>query len=138
MIDVPLILGVAILFFNVPMHGEFWELALSAFVFICASVSLGTLISTFAKNQQQAMMGGFMVLFPSIQLSGVMYPLDNIPAVIKWIPYLNPLKYFAVLIRNIMLKGGDSAVVWPNLAAMAILAAIMITVSFRRFGRTLN
>jgi ABC-2 type transport system permease protein len=67
-----------------------------------------------------------------------MYPLDNIPTAIKWIPYLNPLKYFTVLVRNIMLKGGDPAVVWPNLGAMALLAAVMIAVSFRRFSRTLN
>jgi len=138
MIDVPLVLGVAMLLFGVPMRGQYWELALSAFVFVCSSVSMGTMLSTFAKSQQEAMMGGFLVLFPCIQLSGIIYPLDNIPLAIKWIPYLNPLKYFAVLIRNIMLKGGDPAVMWPNLGAMALLAVIMITVSFRRFRGTLN
>ncbi len=138
MIDVPLVLGVAMLGFGVPMRGNYFELALSAFVFVCASVSLGTLISTFAKNQQQAMMGGFLILFPAIQLSGIMYPLDNIPPLIKWVPYLNPLKYFAILIRNIMLKGGDPAVVWPNMLAMVLLAVVTITISFKRFRHTLN
>lgn len=136
--DVPLVLGVAVFLFKVPMKGSLLEIALASIVFVCTAVSTGTLISTFARNQQQAMMGGFLFMFPAIQLSGVMFPLDNIPAAIAWVPYLNPLRYFVVLLRNIMLKGGEPTVVWSNLAAMAALGAAMVFISFKRFHRTLN
>jgi ABC-2 type transport system permease protein len=138
LLDVPLVLGVGMMFFGVPLRGAIWELALASLLFVCAAVGLGTLVSTYAKNQQQAMMAGFLVMFPAIQLSGIMYPLDNVPWAIKWITYLNPLKYFVELIRNILLKGGDVAVLWKNLGALAALTAIMVSAAFRRFHRTLN
>jgi ABC-2 type transport system permease protein len=126
LLDVPLVLGVAVFLFGVPMRGQVFVLFLASLAFLCAAVATGTLISTFAENQQQAMMGGFLFMFPAIQLSGVMFPLDNIPAAISWVPYLNPLKYYVVLLRNIMLKGGDAAVIWPNMGALVGLAAIMV------------
>lgn len=138
MLDVPLVLGVAMLGFGVPMRGEFWELALAAFVFVCTTVSTGVLISSYAKSQQQAMMGGFLFLFPAIQLSGVMAPLDNIPTFFKVITVFNPLRYFVVLLRNIMLKGGEPMVVWTNIGALVVLAVIAIMISARRFHKTLN
>lgn len=138
MIDVPLVLGVAIGIFKVPFRGEMWELLLASFFFVCTTVSVGTLISTFAKNQQQAMLGGFIFLFPAIQLSGVMAPLDNIPLFFKIVSYLNPLRFFVTLLRNIMLKGGEPSVVWGNLGALALLCAAAIYLASRRFHKTLN
>lgn len=137
-IDVPIVIGVATLFFGVPIRGQIWELALVSLIFICTTVSVGTLISTFAKNQQQAMMGGFLFLFPAIQLSGVMVPLDNIPLFFKIVAAFNPLSYFVALLRNILLKGGNPWLVWRDSGALLILAIIAITVSARRFHRTLN
>jgi ABC-2 type transport system permease protein len=136
--DVPLILGVAMGLFKVPMRGQVWELAVAAVIFVCTTVSVGMLISTFARNQQQAMMGGFLFLFPAIQLSGVMAPLDNIPLAFKAVAYLNPLQYFVALLRNIMLKGGNPWVVWSHIGVMALLGLIFISISFKRFHRTLN
>lgn len=138
MLDVPMILAVAIYGFKVPMTGQVWELALAALVFVCTTVSVGTVVSTFAKNQQQAMMGGFLFLFPAIQLSGVMAPLDNIPLFFKFFAAINPLNYFVSLLRNIMLKGGETSVVWSHIAAMTLLATIAMTISYRRFQKKLN
>lgn len=138
LLDVPLILGVAILGFDVPMRGAVWELVLAAFVFICTTVSVGTLISTVARNQQQAMMASFLFMFPAIQLSGVMAPLDNVPLFFKIINIFNPLKYFVSLMRNIMLKGGEPSVVWPHLGALVLLCALSMAVSFNRFQKKLN
>lgn len=138
LVDVPLILAVAMVVFKVPMRGQIWELTLAALIFVCTTVSLGTLISSFARTQQQAMMGGFLFLFPAIQLSGVMVPLDNIPLVFKAVAWLNPLQYFVSLLRNIMLKGGNAYVVWTHIGMMALLGLFFMTVSYRRFHKTLN
>jgi ABC-2 type transport system permease protein len=138
MCDVPLVVGVGRLLFGVPMTGAMWKLVLAAFVFVCTTVTIGTLVSTFARNQQQAMMGGFLFLFPAIQLSGVMAPLENIPKVMVPLTYLNPLSYFVVLLRNIMLKGGNDAVLWKNVLGMAAVGAACALLTAKRFRQKLN
>jgi len=137
-IDVPLVLFVAVGWFGVPMRGSFWVLVLAAVLFVIAASSVGTLISTLARNQQQAMMGSFMFMLPAILLSGIMFPLENMPKVVVGITYLNPLRYFVTVLRNIMLKGGDASVVFLNLAALAALAAAAAVMSYSRFRQTLN
>ncbi len=138
LIDVPLVLVAARLLFNVPLNGSIFELAIAAFFFVVTTVSVGTLISTFARDQQQAMMGAFMFMMPAMLLSGVMYPVENMPAAIKWITYLNPLCHFATLMRNIMLKGGDAIVVLSHSIALAALAGGAALISALRFRNTLN
>ncbi len=138
MADVPLILTAGWLLFGVPVRGSLVELFLASFVFICAAVAVGTLISTFARNQQQAMMGGMIFMMPAILLSGIMYPIETMPAAISWLSQLDPLRHFVSLLRNILLKGGDPIVVLRHLAALGGLAAFAIIVSARRFRNTLN
>ncbi|MEI8346404.1 MAG: ABC transporter permease, partial [Pseudomonadota bacterium] len=108
MINIPLILAAGILIFGVPVRGAIWALALTSIVFLMTTVSIGLLISTFAKNQQQGMLGGFIFLFPAIMFSGVMFPIENMPPALKIFAYLDPIMYFAALLRNILLKGGNN------------------------------
>jgi len=138
MIDVPLILLAGWLLFGVPVAGSLIELFLASFVFICAAVAVGTVISTFARNQQQAMMGGMIFMMPAILLSGIMYPIESMPQAISWLSQLDPLRHFVTLLRNILLKGGDPLVVAKHLGALLGLAAVAIAVSARRFRNTLN
>lgn len=138
MLDVPLIMGVAVFIFGVPMRGELWQLALASFVFICTTVAIGTLISTFSKNQQQAMMGGFIFLFVATLLSGIMFPLENMPLPMFALTYLNPLRFFVTLLRNIMLKGGNTEVVFLNIGILALMGALTIAIAFKRFKPNLN
>lgn len=136
MADVPLVLAVGVLGFQVPFRGPLWAVGLASLVFVCTTVAVGTLISTFAKNQQQAMMGGFLFLFPAIQLSGVMAPLENIPAAVVPFSWLNPLRFFVALMRHLMLKGSIGSFYWINLGALALLALGAGAWSVQRFRRT--
>jgi ABC-2 type transport system permease protein len=138
MTDALLIGAAAVIIFGVPMKGSWAVLLFSAFVFVCTTVSVGTLISTLAGNQQQAMLGAFLFLFPAVLMSGLMFPVESMPALIRLAAYLDPLKYFVALLRNVMLKGGDPHVVGMNLAALAAMAAFTVWLSARRFKRTLN
>jgi ABC-2 type transport system permease protein len=106
MINAITIYLLAFIVFKVPMKGHVLQLGISTLAFIVTTVSIGTLISTFAKNQQQAMMGGFIFLFLSNLLAGIMFPIDNMPLLMKIAAYSNPMTYFVRLLRNIMLKGG--------------------------------
>jgi len=133
-----LVLTVAHLVFGVPVRGPLWQLFLAAFVFIITTVSVGTCISTLARNQQQAMLGGFMFLFPAILMSGIMYPVENMPPAVIAAAYLDPLMYFMRLLRSIMLKGGDLYVFWTNVGALALMAAFAAGLAYNRFKQTLD
>ncbi len=137
LVNVPIVLVAAVLVFNVPMLGSLWLLVLAAMLFVSATVSFGVFISTVAANQQQAMMGSFLFLFPGILLSGVMFPVENIPWVFKWLCYMNPMYYFMSVVRNIMLKGGGLEAVAHNMAGLAVLAVAMMSLAAMRFRHKL-
>lgn len=138
MINAASIFMFAILVFKVPMKGFYWQLAIATFSFIVTTVSIGTLISTFAKNQQQAMMGGFIFLLLSNLLAGIMFPIDNMPQFMKAAAYMNPMTYFVRLVRNIMLKGGSPELIWSYIGILVLMAVLTAIVSYKRFHHTLD
>lgn len=131
--NLPLIMGVAIIGFDVPMRGSILSLLLATLFFLITTVSIGTLISTIAKSQQQAMMGGFIFLMPAILLSGMMFPVENMPPLMRALGYLNPLMYYMTLLRNIMLKGGDQILLWQYTGALALISAVCVGYAVKRF-----
>ena len=138
MTNLPLILGVAVFALHVPMRGSLLALLIAAFAFVCTAVALGTLISTYCKNQQQATLAGFLFIFPMIMFSGMMFPLENMPAVLRWLAFFDPLAHFMGLLRNIMLKGGETDYVVTHIAYLAVIAVVSVVASFRRFHTTLE
>jgi len=138
MLNVPLILAAAIFLFGVPMRGSLLVLVLASLAFVCTSVAIGTLISTFAKNQQQSMLGSILFLFPAIMFSGLIFPLENMPTVMKWASFLDPLSHFLMLLRNIMLKGGEPYFVALHIGILVLMAVFFTYVSFKRFRTTLQ
>ncbi|HOW88909.1 MAG TPA: ABC transporter permease [Elusimicrobiales bacterium] len=138
LLDAALVVGAGYMIFGVPVRGPLWQLALASMVFVVATVAIGTFVSTVSRNQQQAMLGGFIFLFPAMLMSGIMYPVENMPGAMIAAAYLDPLMYFVRLLRNIMLKGGDPGVFWTDVGAMALMALASAGLAYRRFRRTLN
>ncbi|MBU0745101.1 MAG: ABC transporter permease [Gammaproteobacteria bacterium] len=138
MFSVPLILFVAIFIFGIPMRGSLLVLVFASFVFVCSCVAIGTLISTFAKNQQQSMLGMILFLFPAVMFSGLMFPLENMPTIMKFIAYLDPLSHFLEILRNIMLKGGEIHFISLHVGILILMAVIFVYISFKRFRTTLQ
>lgn len=138
MVDCFLVLLAGTLLFSVPLRGPLWMLGVASAALVVTTVSVGTLISTVARSQQQAMMGSFIFLFPANLLSGIMFPVENMPAAIRWVAYLDPLKYFVTLVRDVMLKGGDPGVFASHVGALAAMAAFTAALSYKRFRQTLN
>lgn len=134
----PLILGAAMFLFGVPLRGHFLILMLATFAFVCTAVALGALLSTFCANQQQATLAGFLVIFPMIMFSGLMFPVQNMPDSIRWISTLDPLSHFMGLLRNIMLKGGGTDYVIVHTLVLFVMAAVTVFVSVRRFHTQLQ
>lgn len=138
MTNLPLILSVAVFVFHVPMRGSFVALIVATLAFVCTTVAVGTLLSTFCANQQQASMAGFLFMFPAIMFSGLMFPIENMPVGVQWLAFIDPLAHYLSLLRNIMLKGGDAQTIGWHVGALALLAVASGLASFRRFHTTLS
>lgn len=127
-----IILFFAIVVFRVPMNGSYLLLGLSVLAFVFSTVNVGTFISTFAKNQQQAMLGGFIFLFIANLLAGIMFPVDNMPTFMKWVVNLNPLKFYVEILRGLMLKDASSTFVMQNILALIAIGIGFAYLSYRR------
>ena len=88
-------------------------------------------------TQQQAMMSTFFFYFPAVLLSGFMFPIANMPVVVQFFTYFNPLRYFLVIIRGIFLKGVGVAILWPQILALLVLGGCVLTLAVRRFHKTI-
>jgi ABC-2 type transport system permease protein len=133
-----LIAGVGITWFRVPFVGNPLVLLLGTCIFLLCALSLGLLISTVCRTQQQAFATNFFILNPLFILSGFSFPIAAMPEVLQWLTYVNPLRYFLVIIRATFLKGVGLEVLWPELLALALIATVLMTVSVMRFRKTLE
>jgi ABC-2 type transport system permease protein len=132
------ILIIGALWFKVPIRGNLGLILLLSGLFLITSLGIGLLASTIAKTQQEAMLTVFMTLLPSIFLSGFFFPIEAMPKVMQWLSMLMPLRYYLVIIRSLMLKGVDAAVLQSNILALAIFGAVLMTVAALRFRKRLD
>jgi ABC-2 type transport system permease protein len=124
--------------FNVPLRGSIPLLYLLAFPFIVANLGLGLFFSTLVRTQAQAMQAGFMFIMPNILLSGFMFPRAAMPLPAQWLGLTLPLTYFLEILRGILLKGVGIDALWPELLALIGFAVLIVTMSVRRFHKTLE
>ena len=128
----------AIFWFTIPFNGSVPLIFIGALLFIMSTLGLGLFISTISTTQQQAMMTTFFFILPLFMFSGFVFPIENMPAVIQWLTYLNPLRYFLVIIRGIFLKGVGLTILWPQFIALMVLGAIVFAGSIARFQKRLD
>jgi ABC-2 type transport system permease protein len=134
LLDAVLILIFAVLHFGVPFAGSALLLLFFGMIYIVAALSLGILISTLVATQQVAMMTAQLVtVLPSVMLSGYIFEIKNMPAVLRYVSYLVPAKYFIQIIRGIMLKGSDMSVLWGEAAFLVLLAVALLVIASKRF-----
>jgi ABC-2 type transport system permease protein len=138
LIQVTLILLLGSLLFDVPINGALLDVYLAALIFITSNLMLGLLISTAAKNQFQAMQMTFFFFLPSILLSGFMFPYDGMPKAAQYIAEVLPLTHFVRLIRGIILRGAELGQMLPDIGALLVFAAVMMTLAILRFKKRLN
>jgi len=132
-IDVLIVLGVAVLWFEVPLRGSAPLLLGACLIYLSCTLGLGLFVSTISSTQQQAMMTStFFFLVPMIYLSGFVFPIENMPEAIQAVTFVIPLRYFLVILRGIFLKGVGVAVLWPQFAALAAWGASMIVLAALR------
>ncbi|MBM3211919.1 ABC transporter permease [Candidatus Poribacteria bacterium] len=137
-IDVIIVLAVGTFWFKVPFRGNVLLLLVLSLLFLSNTLGSGILISTISRTQQQALMTSLFVIMPWIILSGFVFPIENMPLGIQYLTYLIPLRYFLIIIREIVLKGSGLSVLWPQALAMVVLGGIILSFSIFRFNKRLE
>lgn len=139
LLQVLLVLTVGAWVFDVPVRGSLVALGLGALLFLVGMLGQGLLISVVTRNQVVATQVATMTsVLPSMLLSGFIFPIENLPPPLKLISLVIPARYFVSTLRGVLLRGNGLDVLWPQLVALTLFAALMLTVATRRFQRRLD
>ncbi len=137
-IDLILVTTGAIVLFGVPLRGNLLLLLGSALLFLMSSLGVGLFISTVSQTQPQAMISSFFFSMPAFFLSGFTFPIQNMPASIQALSYLNPVRYFMEIVRGIFLKGSGISALWPQMLVLAVYGVAILGLSAWRFQKRLD
>jgi len=130
--DVALITVVAVAWFAVPLRGDLGALVLASLLLLASTQGLGLLVSSYATTQQQAMLSSMFFIMPMTILSGFAFPIRNMPEGIQLLTWIDPLRYYLVVIRDIFLKGGGLEGHALEFAMMLLLGTLTLSLSALR------
>jgi ABC-2 type transport system permease protein len=132
-IDVFLVVAIAVFWFQVPLRGSFLLLFVMSMVYLLSTLGLGLFVSTISNTQQQAMItAAFFVVMPMLYLSGFIFPIENMPAVIQPLTYLIPLRYYLVIVRGIFLKGVGLETFWREALELLVFGVAILSLAAAR------
>jgi ABC-2 type transport system permease protein len=132
------ILIVMVAFFRVPIHGSLPLFFGLSVVYLFSLLALGLVISSRAKTQMEAIQLAQILLLPSILLSGYVFPLFSLPGPLRAFAHLLPATHFIKISRGIILRGAGFLELWPNVAALLAIDAVLILASTRAFKKTIS
>jgi ABC-2 type transport system permease protein len=124
--------------FNVPFRGSPLLFFGVSALYIFVAISIGITLASISANQIQALLISFFINLPVIMLSGAVAPLQSMPKFFQYVSLLNPLRYYIVCIRSILLKGVGLDVIWPSVVMLAIFSVLLLTLSASRFRSQLG
>lgn len=131
------VLTVMRVIFDVPINGSVLLLLVLSILFLFTALAIGLLISTKAQNQVQAFQMAFLIIFPSVLLSGFMFPRASMPAVMQAISFLIPATHFMEIIRGIVLRGATISDVMNEVITLAVMGILLLALSALRFRKKL-
>jgi ribosome-dependent ATPase len=137
-IETLIVLTVMIYVFSVPIQGSVTLLIALAMLFMVCSLGLGLLVSTIAKSQVEAVQFAFVVMLPSVLLSGFVFPRDGMPLPIRAISYLIPVTYFIEILRGIVLRGAEFRHLVGPTIGLSVCCLAVLTLSVARFRKQLD
>jgi ABC transporter DrrB family efflux protein len=135
MVEMLIVLTVMTYVFGVPIRGSLALLVTLSCLFIVCALGLGLLVSTLAKTQVEALQFAFVIMLPSVLLSGFVFPRDQMPLPIYLFTFAIPVTYFIEILRGVILRGADLFDVWPSVAGLVISCAVILSLSVVRFRK---
>ena len=128
-IEATLILAAAVFWFEVPFSGSLGALYLGLVLFLFSGIGIGLMISSLAVTQQQGALGVFLFMVPAVILAGFATPIANMPLAVQYVTYLDPLRYFLVILRGSFLQGDGVEVLGSQYGALVVLGLASMTVA---------
>ncbi len=124
--------------FGVPINGDLWLLLATSVLFLVTALGLGLLLSTIARTQLQATQFAYIIMLPSVLLSGFMFPREAMPLPIYLVSFLIPVTYFLEILRGIILRAADFRDLLPHIAGLLVCLVVTLGVSLKRFHKQLD
>lgn len=136
--DGALILAAGTLWFGVPIAGSLLALLVCSLLFIVVSLGMGILIATIVSTQQQAALSAQFAIVPNLLLSGFMFPIESMPEGMQHFTAILPMRYFLVIVRGILMKGLSLPQLTDQIVPLAIIGAVVFSISWLRFRRVFS
>ena len=135
-VDLLLVTGMALFWFAVPFRGSFLLLVVGSLCYMLTGLGAGLLISTISATQQEAFMSMFLFFFPAMMLSGLMFPVENMPAALRIVAQADPIEHFLVIVRGVFLRGAGWSVLYPEVLVLAAIGLGVLAFATTRFRKT--
>ena len=132
-----LVLMAGMMLFELPFVGSFFMFIMAFLMFCVPACAIGIWLSTYTNTQQQAMLGMMMVAFLAMMLSGTIFPSENMPDVLQWVSYINPLTHYTYMIRNIILKGAGWGYFAEHSCVLLLTGIVTAFFAVRKFKTNL-
>ncbi len=132
------VLAIGHWWFGVPVRGSLTLIVATSGLLLLSGLGIGLFASTMANTQQEAMLTVWMTLLPSIFLSGFFFPLEAMPAVLRWFSAIIPLRYYLVIIRSVVLKGSGLSSIWVETLALFAFGVVILVAASLRFRKRLD
>lgn len=129
------IIFVAVFWFEIPLLGSLATLYTGILLFLLSAIGVGLMISSFSVTQQQGLLGAFLFLVPAIILSGFTTPIANMPIWVQKLTYLNPMRYFMIILRGVFLQGMSFRLLTDQFWPLAVIGLSAMTLSAWLFRR---
>ncbi len=137
-VDVLIALSIVRLVFGVPLRGNLLLFLIIAVLYFWVGISIGILIASYAKSEQQTQLTAFFINPPLVLLCGATTPISSMPTFVQWLTYLDPLRYFIEVCRGVLLKGVGIETLWPQVLILLSFATVLMSLSIRQFRQQLS
>ena len=138
-VNLTTILLLSVYVLDVPIAGSLFSLLAVSLLFIFVSLALGLLISCITHTQVAALLASAMVLMiPTIILSGIIFPIESMPAILQWISCAIPARWYVSLVRQLMIEGVPLSYVWKEVCVLLFMAGILIGITSKIFKNRLE
>ncbi len=133
-----IVMNVMVYLFDVPIRGDIGLLLMLSFLFLLCALGLGLFVSTVSKTQLQAFQFAFIIMLPSVLLSGFMFPRSQMPAPIYIATFAIPVTYYLEILRAIVLRSADLIDVLPSVIGLSVSTVLILAFSLMRFRKQLG
>jgi ABC-2 type transport system permease protein len=136
-LELIIVITCAIFIFNIHIQGSFILLGALSFVFLFTTLGFGIFVSTLTNTQQEAMFTAWFFMVFMLLMSGFFIPIENMPDILQKITYLNPMRYFLAITRDIFLKGSSLQHLLIDVIPMTIYGVIIFLLGVLNFHKRL-